>query len=235
MVDVAEPPLALWDELSKQWSSQDRSEEAEAADEALLERVPSHLPALIRSSWRAVAREEFDVARSLTSRLPENEPDRALLEAEIAAQIESAARAVEVIDAALQHHLGDERLLAALAKRREGAGDLNGARQAYDRWEKVVSRQGLTKVFLMRARMEERAAEHAKALRLYERARYYGAEIPALRGIARVSERMGDLRRAQEIYKKLASTGGDQTAADRAKLIEQRINRAKLEGSLRER
>lgn len=236
MVDVESPPLVLWDVLGDTWTRGGRPEEAAASDAALLARVPDHRPALIRSAKRALSRQDFDEARAVIAKLPPHDAATILLRARLAAQSESQERAVELLEEALRTRRGNERLLAGLAHHRERAGDLAGAREALDTWERIASRQNLSQVYLARARLEEDAGRHSQALHYYDRALSFGGGDRALAGVARVAEHQGELYRAMRAYQKLAASDQENSrAADKARELKSRIDRAALESALRER
>jgi len=236
MVDVASPPLDLWDLLSTAWVRQNRAAEAEASDTALLQREPLHEPALYRQGKLAMSREDFDVVRATIAKMPPEEPTTALLQAELASKLTSDARAVELLEQALRTRPGEERLLAALVQYQEREGDLDGARQALADWERVVPRRRLSKVLLLRAGLEDRAGRPAEAMQLYRRALYYGAGNQALLGVARIAEQRGQLNQALNAYRKIAASGEEnRMAAEKVQQIEARINQIRFEGTFTER
>lgn len=234
LVDCENPPLDLWDLLSAEWQRRGAVQEAEASDDVLLERTPAHHPALIRSARRALTREDIGRARSFISKLPPEEPVTVVLSAQIEAAIGSEARALKMLEEAIDHRPDDQQLLPALALLQEKTGDHVGARRSFVEWERVTPRKNLPNVFMARGAFEERAGRYEEALHYFERAAYFGAGHVALRGVARVAERSGDTYRAWKAYRDLAAASGDESSRDAAKAreLEQRMDRTKLQESL---
>jgi tetratricopeptide (TPR) repeat protein len=223
-------PLDFWDAVSVEFDRVGLAAEGEASDQALLEAVPDHEPALERAARRALATGQVEEGRALARRLPRGTVVATLLLAQFEAAAGSETHAVRILEHALADRPHDTRLLEALAGHRERAGDPEGARDALELLEQATPRAGLAGALLRRAAFEERAGQDGEALHLYEQAVSLGASREGLRGLARVAERRGEMVRALEAYRRLRDQGvTDEEVRAGTERVERRVDQARLD------
>lgn len=230
---AGEPPqLELGDRVIAELTRAGHEVEARELNAAVLERVPEYPPALERAARDALRAEDYDRARELAARISEDDVRFPLVMADVESGRGEAEAASQRIAAAISAYPAEEaRLLGALTRHRERAGDLDGVREAYDQLEAATGRAGLDRVLVARGRFEERAGRDAIALRHFQRAATLGAGRPALEGIARVAERRGEIARALSALRRISRLGGGDAKAlsSRTKALEQRAERRRLE------